>query len=110
MVVNDGQEQTGLADKLNQRHAVRVVLVPIPVNKVMYALRAQCVTSGADRVVIALLLEKFRCYGYEGAGIFNLERETGRFTAEIWYFRTSRRQSDHLTSCHWIYFSDLAKR
>ena len=86
-----------LADKLNQRCPVLIVVVPFPVDVVLHTQRAKCVTSGADRVVIALLLEKFRCDGYEDAGIFNLERETGRFTAEIWYFRTSRRQSDRLT-------------
>ena len=98
VVVNDGQEQSWLADQLDQCLSVLVFAVPFPVDVVLHTQRAQCVTSGADRVVIALLLEKFRCYGYEDAGIFNVERGNGRFTAEIWYFRTSRRQSDHLTS------------
>ena len=99
MVVNDGQEQAGLANQLNQRCPVLIVVVPFPVDVVLHTQRAQCVTSGADRVVIALLLEKFRCHGYEGAGIFNVERGNGRFTAAIRYFGTGPRQSDHLTSC-----------
>lgn len=97
--MNDRQEQPGLADQFNQCFPVLVVVVPFPVNEVLYAKRAQCVTSGSDRIVIALLLKKFRCYGYEDAGIFNVERGTGCFTAEIRYFGTGPRQSDHLTCC-----------
>ena len=101
--MNDRQEQPGLADQFNQCFPVLVVVVPFPVNEVLHAKRAKCVTSGANGVVVALLLEKFRCDGYEDAGIFNLERETGRSTAEILDFRTGRRQSDHLTSCRGLF-------
>ena len=102
-VVNDGQEQAGLADKLNQRHAVRVVFVPIPVDIVLCPLLAQRVTSGAKCVVIALLLEKFGSDRDVDAVIFNVERRTGCFTAEIRYFGTGPRQSDHLTSCRGLF-------
>ena len=59
---------------------------PIDLARVIY----EIVTIGSDRIVIALLLKKFRRDGYEDAGIFNMER------------RTDRKHIDHLTSLHRI--------
>ena len=59
-------------DKLYQRDAVLVVLVPVPVDEVLYAQPAQFVTGAFQRVVVALLLQQVRRNG---------DKETGRFTA-----------------------------
>ena len=103
MVVNDGQEQAGLADKLNQRRSVRVVFVPFPVDIVRRSLCAQCVTRGANGIVVALLLKKFWGNGHAEGVLSSAGCGTGRFTALTWYFRTSRRQSDHITSCRGLF-------
>ena len=99
VVVDDRQEQSRLADQLDQCCPVLVIVVPLPVNEVLHTQCAQCVTRGANGIVVALLLKKFGGNGHAEGVLSNAGRGTGRFTALTWYFRTGRRQSDHLTCC-----------